>query len=169
MVRFTRARTHVHMCMYFEVYNSKVLVWYDTWYLKLRIFPIWRIFVTCTEDMAMHRVCTVYAHSYIQQEEQNIWQPSRMALNNSSTAVIDTKCYTNSNALLFVRTACCGFCCARAAYALILKSSDYVSYSSRFIFRHRKMPPASFWYHTYSSKVLIVAQQRRQQCAWCIR
>ena len=31
------------------------------------------------------------------------------------------------------------------------------------------MPPASFWYHTYSCKVLIVAQQLRQQCAWCLR
>ena len=61
-------------------------------------------------------------------------------------------------------------CCARVAYALLLKSSDYVSYSSRFIFRHRKMPPASFWYHTYSGKkVLKVAQQPRQQCAWCLR
>ena len=60
--------------------------------------------------------------------------------------------------------------CARVAYALLLKSSDYVSYSSRFIFRHRKMPPASFWYHTYSGKkVLKVAQQPRQQCAWCLR
>ena len=48
------------------------------------------------------------------------------------------KCCTNSNALLFVRTACCSFCCARAAYALILKSSDYVSYSSRFIFKTQK-------------------------------
>ena len=111
---------------------------------KLRIFPIWRIWVhiivTCTEDTAIHRVCAVYANSYIQQEEQNIWQPSRMAL-NSNTAVQQSqtqKCYTNSNALLFVRTACCSFCCARAAYALILKSSNYVSYSSRFIFRHRK-------------------------------
>ena len=59
--------------------------------------------------------------------------------------------------------------CARVAYALLLKSSDYVSYSSRFIFRHRKMPPASFWHHTYSGKVLKVAQQPRQQCAWCLR
>ena len=67
--------------------------------------------------------------------------------------------YTNSNALLFVRAPCCSFCCARAAYALILKSSDCVSYSSRFIFRHRKMPPASFWYHTCSSKVLIRAKR----------
>ena len=68
-----------------------------------------------------------------------------------------------------VRTACCSFCCARAAYALILKRSDYVSYSSRFIFRHR-MPPASFWYYTYSGKkVLKVTQQPRQQCAWCLR
>ena len=83
-----------------------------------------------------------------------------------SEMCIRDRCYTNSNALLFVRTACCSFCCARAAYALILKSSDHVSYSSRFIFRHRKKAPASFWYHTYSSKkVLIVAQQRRQQCA----
>ena len=32
------------------------------------------------------------------------------------------------------------------------------------------MPPASFWYHTYSGKkVLKVAQQPRQQCAWCLR
>ena len=59
--------------------------------------------------------------------------------------------------------------CARVAYALLLKSNDYVSYSSRFIFRHRKMPPASFWYHTYSGKVLKVAQQPRQQCAWYLR
>ena len=60
--------------------------------------------------------------------------------------------------------------CARVAYALRLKSSDSVSYSSRFIFRHRKMPPATFWYHTYSDeKVSKVAQQPRQQCAWCLR
>ena len=31
------------------------------------------------------------------------------------------------------------------------------------------MPPASFWHHTYSGKVLKVAQQPRQQCAWCLR
>ena len=30
------------------------------------------------------------------------------------------------------------------------------------------MPPACFWYHTYSS-IEVVARQRRQQCAWCIR
>ena len=57
---------------------------------KLRIFPIWRnwvhIIVTCTEDTATYRVCVVYANSYIQQEEQNTRQPSRMAL-NSTTAV----------------------------------------------------------------------------------
>ena len=57
---------------------------------KLRIFPIWRIWVhlivTCTENTAIHRVCAVYANSYIQQEELNIWQPSRIAL-NSNTAV----------------------------------------------------------------------------------
>ena len=62
--------------------------------------------------------------------------------------------------------------CARVANALLLKSttsSDYVSYSSRFIL-HRKMPPASFWYYTYSGKkVLKVTQQPRQQCAWCLR
>ena len=38
---------------------------------KFRIFPIWRIWVhiiaTCTEDTAIHRVCAVYANSYIQQ------------------------------------------------------------------------------------------------------
>jgi len=87
MVRFTRARTHVHMCMY-----TIQRYWYDMIHdiSKLRIFPIWRIWVhiivTCTEDTAIHRVCAVYANSYIQQEEQNIWQPSRMAL-NSNTAV----------------------------------------------------------------------------------
>ena len=35
---------------------------------KLRIFPIWRIWVhiivTCTEDTAIYRVCVVYADSY---------------------------------------------------------------------------------------------------------
>ena len=30
------------------------------------------------------------------------------------------------------------------------------------------MPVASFWYHTYGS-IEVVAPQRRQQCAWCIR
>ena len=79
---------------------------------KLRIFPIWRIWVhiivTCTEDTAIHRVCAVHANSYIQQDEQNIWQPSRMAL-NSNTAVqqsYDTKCYVYE----FKCTAVCTNC-----------------------------------------------------------
>ena len=66
MVRFTRARTHVtlHMCMY-----TIQRYWYDTIHgiSKLRIFPIWRIWVhiivTCTEDTAIHRVCAVYANT----------------------------------------------------------------------------------------------------------
>ena len=58
-------------CVYFRSGGSGYLV---------------HIIVTCTEDTAIHRVCAVYANSYIQQEEQNIWQPSRMAL-NSNTAV----------------------------------------------------------------------------------
>ena len=42
MVRFTRARTHVHMCMY-----TIQRYWYDMIHdiSKLRIFPIWRIWV----------------------------------------------------------------------------------------------------------------------------
>ena len=134
MVRFTRARTHVHMCMY-----TIQRYWYDMihYISKLRIFPIWRIWVhiivTCTEDTAIHRVCAVYANSYIEQDEQNIWQPSRMAL-NSNTAVQqswDTKCCTNSHALLFVRTACCSFCCARAAYVVTTCRIRLVLYSQK--------------------------------------
>ena len=42
MVRFTRARTHVHMWMY-----TIQRYWYDMIHdiSKLRIFPIWRIWV----------------------------------------------------------------------------------------------------------------------------
>ena len=49
MVRFTRARAHVHMCMY-----TIQRYWYDTIHdiSKLRIFPIWRIWV--------HIIVTMY-------------------------------------------------------------------------------------------------------------
>ena len=52
------------MCILFKRY------WYDMIpdIPKLRIFPIWRIWVhivvTCTEDTAIYRVCVVYADSY---------------------------------------------------------------------------------------------------------
>ena len=60
---------------------------------KLRIFPIYRLADVGTYYCDMYRghgntqgMRGVRKHSYIQQEEKNIWQPSRMAL-NSNTAV----------------------------------------------------------------------------------
>ena len=85
MVRFTRARTHVHiMCMY-----TIQRCWYDMIHdiPKLRMFPLWRIWVhivTCTEDGNIQGMRGVRKHSYIQQEEQNMRQPSLVALNRNT-------------------------------------------------------------------------------------
>ena len=55
---------------------------------KLRIFPLWRIWVhiivTCTEDGIIQGMRGVRKHSYIQQEEQNMRQPSLVALNRNT-------------------------------------------------------------------------------------
>ena len=51
-------------------------------------FPLWRIWVhiivTCTEDGNIQGMRGVRKHSYIQQEEQNMRQPSRVALNRNT-------------------------------------------------------------------------------------
>ena len=82
MVRFTRLKLTY-------VYNSKVLEWYDTGYPKVA-------YVSDLADLGKY-YCDMYrghgniqgmrgVRKQLQQEEQNIRQPSRMAL-NSSTAV----------------------------------------------------------------------------------
>ena len=84
IVRFTRARTHVRISIQFKGTADMI---HDI--PELRIFPIrriWvRIIVTCTEDVGniqgMRGV-----RKQLQDEEQNIRQPSRMAL-NGNTAV----------------------------------------------------------------------------------
>ena len=100
---------------------------------KLRIFPLWRIWVhiivTCTEDGNIQGMRGVRKHSYIQQEEQNLRQPSRVALNRKQQySSIRHKVIPGMQIPMH---------CARVAYALLRKSSDYVSYSSRFISRQK--------------------------------
>ena len=62
---------------------------------KLRIFPLWRnwahIIVTCAEDGNIQGMRGVPKHSYIQQEEQIMRQPSRVALNRNTSV---QQCYT---------------------------------------------------------------------------
>ena len=90
---------------------------------KLHTFPIYRA------DLGTY-YCEMYSghgniqgirgvRKQLQQEEQNMRQPSPMAL--TSSTVIDQVLYSNA-LLLFARTVCCSFCCTRVGYALIPKS-----------------------------------------------
>ena len=76
---------------YVYVNNSKVMELYDTWYFEVSQSCVYfrsgeSGYILRTQATAIYRVCAVYANSYIQQEEQNIRQPSRMPL-NSNTAI----------------------------------------------------------------------------------
>ena len=111
---------------YIYEYTSKVLVllWYMISQSCLYFRSEWvRILWHGTEDTAIYvRVFVVYANSD-SSRNKTYGSALRWLWTAAQQYSIDTKCYNQMQCLYELHTVCCGFCCARAGYALIQKST----------------------------------------------